>query len=256
MEHSVKGYAVEVENLSIAYGNTTAVDGISFAVRPGNITGIVGPNGAGKTTLLKAMMGLIRYRSGSVRLFSNPPSELAPNRMAYVPQQSDINLNFPLTVYDAVMMGRYPYIRRLRKPAGEDEKAVQMSLHQVGMLHKKDQQIGRLSGGERQRVFLARALSQEAELFFLDEPFSDIDYTSEEIIMEMLRDLAKRGSTVFVIHHNLERAFQYFEMLVLISQKLIAHGATEEVLTHDNLSEAYQDVRLLQRDEDIMVIPG
>ncbi len=248
--------AVEVNNLSVSYGRVKAVDDVSFSVPRGSLTGIIGPNGAGKTTLMKAMMGLVGNCNGSVRLLNRRPSRLDGQSVAYVPQQSDINLHFPVTVRDVVMMGRYSHLRRLQPARDGDRRAVEESLQRVGMLHKVDRQIGRLSGGERQRVFLARALAQQAELFFLDEPFSDIDYTSERVIIDLLRELTGRGSTVFAIHHNVDKAFDYFNLLLLINQEMIAFGETDKVLTPDNLARAYRDSGAVIADgDDLLVIP-
>lgn len=254
MRHNNDSYAARVEDLSVSYGRKTAVQGVSFSVGSGCLVGIIGPNGAGKTTLIKAMMGLMGSCNGSVRLLCRPPSRLDGKCIAYVPQQNDMNLHFPVSVRDVVMMGRYPHMRRLRPPADEDLQAVDESLGRVGMLHKEDRQIGKLSGGERQRVFLARALAQEAELFFLDEPFSDIDFTSEKVIIDLLRELTGRGKTIFAIHHNVDKAFEYFDMLLLINREMVAFGETHQVLTADNLAKTYRESSTQLSDGDELVV--
>jgi len=249
-------HAVRVENLSVSYGNVVAVKNASFSVNHGTLTGIMGPNGAGKSTLIKAMMGLVRFQRGNIRLLSAHPSQLDGTCIAYVPQQNHINLHFPVTVGDVVMMGRYSYMQRLRPPRARDREAVKASLKKVRMHDKKDRQIGQLSGGERQRVFLARALAQQAELFFLDEPFSDIDFASEKVIISLLRELAGGGKTIFVIHHNLDKVFEYFETLLLINGEMIAFGKTQCVFTPENLARTYRDSHMvLAHDDDAAVIP-
>ncbi len=251
--------AVSVENLTVSYHGYTAIKNISFTVSPGQINGIVGPNGAGKSTLIKAIMGLLKLEHGTIEIFEKPISQIR-SQIAYVPQQNNIDLDFPISVSNTVMMGRYPYLPRFKRPTDQDKKAVAESLEMVKMSHKKNRQIGELSGGERQRMFLARALAQDAEIFFLDEPFSAIDFTSEQIITDLLRSLANKGRTIFVVYHDLKKAAKYFDCILLINQQLVAMGKVDEVLNPQNLEQAYQGkTTILQedsQDEDILVVTG
>ena len=254
MKRDFDEYAVVVKNLTVSYGRTVAVRDVSFSVRWGKLTGIIGPNGAGKSTIIKAMMGLVRAQRGEVRLlhgdaFSNDTGGC----FDYVPQQSSINLDFPVTVRDVVMMGRYRHMRRLQKPAEPDEEAVGQSLKRVGMYEKINRQIGQLSGGERQRVFLARALAQEADLFFLDEPFSDIDYTSERVIIDLLKEMTTRQKTIFVIHHNLDKAEEYFDYVLLVNCEAVDFGSCTDVLTAENLARTYGDSKTFVGQNEVVV---
>ncbi|OWZ85001.1 metal ABC transporter ATP-binding protein [Natranaerobius trueperi] len=248
-------FAVEVNDLTVSYDETTAIENISFKVPKGQITGVIGPNGAGKSTLIKAIMGLLKCKKGSIKVFESSIKKARSN-IAYVPQQNDIDLSFPISVSETVMMGRYPYLKRFKGPSKTDKELVLDSLKKVKMDYKKDRQIGELSGGERQRVFLARALSQNAELFFLDEPFSAIDFTSEEIITNLLTSLASQGKTLFVVHHDLKKASKYFDSILLINKTLVAQGKAKEVLNPENLEKAYQGKTTIldEQDEDILVV--
>ncbi len=250
-------YAVQVENLTVSYNNFPAIKDINFSVPQGNIAGIVGPNGAGKSTLIKAIMGLLKYERGKIKIFDKTVKQVKPH-IAYVPQQNNLDLSFPITVEETVMMGRYPYLSRFEKPSALDKSIVLDSLEQVHMIHKKDNQIGKLSGGERQRMFLARALAQKAKLLFLDEPFSAIDFTSEKIISDLLRSLTEDCKTIFVVHHDLKKAFEYFNLILLINQTLVAMGKTKEVLIPGNIEKAYEGKTTIfqegGQDEDFLVV--
>ena len=248
--------AVSVNGVSVSYNGVPAIEKLTLQVPSGQIVGIIGPNGAGKTTLIKAIMGLVKLDTGSVRIFEGTVAQ-HKHRIAYVPQQNRIDLNFPVSVLDTVMMGRYPYIKRLRRPSPQDQQAVSKALATVGMAEHRQKQIGELSGGERQRVFLARALSQQAELFFLDEPFSAIDFTSEDIMVHILKNLASRGKTIFVVHHDLNKASRYFDTIILLNRQLVGWGKASEVLTPRMLSKAYQgQVAQLEEGESPLVITG
>ncbi len=245
---------VEVKNLSVSYNRKKVFEDITFSVTSRQIIGIIGPNGAGKTTLIKAIMGLMNIDGGHIRI--NDQSIMkACKEITYVPQRNTIDLDFPALVEDVVMMGRTPHMKFWAFPKARDKKIVEECLKQVGMFNLRRRQIGQLSGGQQQRVFLARALAQEAELFFLDEPFAGIDATSENMIMQLLRDLRDQGKTLFVVHHDLSKAQSYFDSLILLNNRLIACGKREEVFQLDNLREAYDGkVAAIPDAKDYMVV--
>lgn len=229
---------LEVQDLSVSYFGTRALANISFCVHGETIVGILGPNGAGKTTLLKAILGLVAVDSGRVQAWDHPVSDIR-HRIAYVPQRSSIDLDFPVTVEDVVMMGRYVHLTWWARPRGQDRQHVAQALDRVGMLSHRRHQIGALSGGQQQRVFLARALVQQTDLLFLDEPFAAVDAPSESIIIEILREMRDAGKTILVIHHDLNKAEKYFDSVMLLNKELVAYGSKDEVLRLDHLKQAY-----------------
>ncbi|TCT14934.1 iron/zinc/copper transport system ATP-binding protein [Natranaerovirga pectinivora] len=232
---------VEVNNLSVSYDGEKVFENISFSMVSKQIIGIIGPNGAGKSTLMKAIMGLLEVDQGKIKVMDQPVIKMR-KKIAYVPQRNNIDLDFPVTVEDVVMMGRYPHMTWWKMPSGKDRKIVEEALQQVEMLEYRHRQIGQLSGGQQQRVFLARALAQEAEILFLDEPFAAIDVISENMIMNLLKKLRDNGKTIFVVHHDLSKAESYFDSLILMKNKIIAYGKREEVFCIDNLCKAYDDM--------------
>lgn len=247
-------YVVKIEDLSVSYNNTEALQNISFSILPKQLIGIIGPNGAGKSTLIKAIMGLIDKDKGSIEIF-NQSIEKIYKKITYVPQHTKIDLHFPILVENVVMMGRYPHLPWWRRPKSEDYTVVHDCLEKVGMLKFKKNQIGQLSGGQRQRVFLARALAQNPDLFFLDEPFAAIDVSSEKIIIEILQNLKEKGKTIFVVHHDLSKAKAYFDSLILINKKLIKYGKSDEVFNIDKLQEAYQEnISTIANENNFLVV--
>ncbi|MDQ0338176.1 ABC-type Mn2+/Zn2+ transport system ATPase subunit [Caldalkalibacillus uzonensis] len=252
MSHTV----VEVQNLSVAYHDEMALQQVSFTVTNQTLVGIIGPNGAGKSTLIKAIMGLVPSLTGKVTIFNQPVSKVR-KRIAYVPQRNTIDQDFPVLVEDVVLMGRYPHLKWWQRPTAKDRQIAEQCLEQVGMLNLRKRQIGELSGGQQQRVFLARALAQEADLFFLDEPFAGIDITSEQIIINLLRTLREKGKTLFVVHHDLSKVEEYFDQIVLLNKQLIGYGAKEEVFQLDLISKAYNgQVALVGKRDSALVVSG
>ncbi len=250
------GVNVRVNNLAVSYNGKKVFENISFSVESGQLVGIIGPNGAGKSTLLKSILGLMSIDRGEVQLLESSVSR-ARRKIAYVPQRSDINLDFPVSVEDVVMMGRFPHLTWWGLPGKKDREVVTESLKEVGMIGFRHRQIGQLSGGQLQRVFLARALAQEAEIFFLDEPFAGIDMTSETMIMDLLRGLRDQGKSIFVVHHDLSKAETYFDTLVLLKNRLIAFGSREEVFREETLREAYEGrVSTFAGSDKLMVVNG
>lgn len=249
-------YVVEVNNLSVSYYVKKVLNNISFSVPPRQLIGIIGPNGAGKSTLVKAILGLINIDQGNIKVLDQPVS-MVRKHIAYVPQRNNIDMDFPVLVEDVAMMGRYPYVTWWGRPGKKDQEIVHHCLNQVGMYELRKRQIGQLSGGQQQRVFLARALAQEASLFFWDEPFSGIDMASENIIMELFQELRNKNKTLFVVHHDLNKARSYFDNLLLINKKLIAFGSGDDVFQFNRLREAYEDsIAFLPGQKDLMVVNG
>jgi len=229
---------LEIHDLTVSYRQKPVLYGIDLAVPAGKLVGIVGPNGAGKSTLIKACMGLVPSRSGWVKFFGEPPAK-ALRRVGYVPQRESVDWDFPVNVMDVVLMGRYGKLGLLRRPGRADREAARECLHRVGMLPFADRQIANLSGGQQQRVFLARALAQESDLYFMDEPFSGVDAATEAAIITLLQDLRARGCTILVVHHDLPTAREYFDMLLLLNMRVTAFGPTDEVFTPELLQKTY-----------------
>jgi manganese/zinc/iron transport system ATP- binding protein len=200
---------------------------------------VVGPNGAGKTTLLRALMGLVRPVSGSIALFGRPPTEVR-RRIGYVPQRTAVDWDFPATVLDVVLMGRYAHLGWFRRPGPADRERALEALAQVGMDHLADRQIGELSVGQQQRVFVARALAQDADLYLMDEPFAGVDAVTEQAIVEVLRGLQEAGRTVVAVHHDLQTVPDYFDWVTLLNVRCVAWGPMAEAFTVENLRRAYQ----------------
>lgn len=230
--------ALEIHDLTVAYHKRPVLWGVDLVVPKGKLVGIVGPNGAGKSTLIKAVLGIVPSSSGWVKVFGQPV-EKAKKRVGYVPQRESIDWDFPVTVMDVVLMGRYGRLGLFRRPGAADREMATACLEKVKMLPYANRQIANLSGGQQQRVFLARALAQDADVYFMDEPFAGVDAATEEAIVQLLREMRDRGKTVFVVHHDLSTADDYFEMMVLLNMRLVAAGPTEEVFTAEELQKTY-----------------
>jgi len=228
---------IEVENLNVNYLGTPVLNNVNFSVSGGKLIGIIGPNGAGKSTLMKAMLGLIKS-TGNVTIAGSQVNHLK-GKVAYIKQGSDYDLTFPILVKDAVMLGLYPAIGLLKRPNRSHRALVDEALTRVEMQSFKNRQIAELSGGQWQRVLIARMLIQNAEVLFLDEPFTGVDVDSEAKIMEVLHELRDEGKTIMMIYHDLENARRYFDEVILVNQTVMAYGETEHVLTNENLHQAY-----------------
>jgi manganese/zinc/iron transport system ATP- binding protein len=227
---------MEVHDLTVAYHKKPVLWGIDLVVPPGKLIGIVGPNGAGKSTLIKAAMGLLPISSGWVKIFGK---EKNYRRVGYVPQRESVDWDFPVSVMDVVLMGRYGHLGLFKRPAKRDREIARECLDKVKMLPYANRQISNLSGGQQQRVFLARALAQESDLYFMDEPFAGVDAATESAIIELLHELKSRGKTLMVVHHDLPTARNYFDMLLLLNMRVVAFGPTEEVFTYELLQNTY-----------------
>jgi len=229
-----------VQHLSGGYGGGRAVDDISFEVCVGERVGIIGPNGAGKSTLLKAIVGLLPHH-GSISI-QGAPCRQSHTMVGYVPQYEAIDWNFPVTVWDVVMMGRARQIGYLLPPRKRDRQAVRGALQRVGMWSLRNRQIGELSGGQRRRVFVARALAQEASVLLLDEPFSGIDAQAEADIFQVLDVLREDQIAVLLATHNLAQAATHYDKLLMLNQgRMIAYGPPAEIYTPENLAATFGD---------------
>ena len=229
---------ITVRDLIVAYRSTPVLWDIHLDIRPGRLTAIVGPNGAGKSTLLKAILGLVPISSGRVEIFDQPYRE-ARKRVAYVPQRSSVDWDFPTTAIDVVMMGQYGHLGWFRRPGKAQRELALACLEQVGMADFADRQISQFSGGQQQRVFLARALAQQADLYIMDEPFAGVDAVTERAIVELLQRLRADGRTVVVVHHDLQTVPTYFDDVALLNVRLVAAGPVAQTFTAENLGQAY-----------------
>lgn len=227
-----------VEQLTVSYDKTPVLWDISVNIPQGELVGIVGPNGAGKSTFLKAVLGLIPPVAGRVTFAGLPLNDLR-SKIAYVPQRESVDWDFPITVEELVLMGRYHQLKWYEKARQADYEAVSHYLGLVGLEAFKHRQISELSGGQQQRAFLARALIQEASFYFFDEPFAGIDAATEAVMVQLLKNLVKHGKTVFVVHHDLNSVENFFSWVVLLNLRLIASGPVEEVFTAEHLKSAY-----------------
>ena len=232
---------ITVDNLSITYNNARlALYDASCYIQPGTITGLVGPNGGGKSTLFKAIMGFLQPNQGTVHIDGLPIVKAQRKQlMAYVPQADEVDWNFPVSVSDVVMMGRYGYMNILRIPQAKDRRLVQESLARVGMTEFRNRQIGELSGGQKKRAFLARALAQESRIMLLDEPFAGVDIKTEKSIIDLLLQLRDAGQTILVSTHDLASISTFCDRVILLNQTILAAGTTEEVFTEDNLAMTF-----------------
>lgn len=231
-------WALEVRNLTVAYRRRPALWDINLTVPGGRMVGIVGPNGAGKSTLIKAVLGLVPPASGTVLIYGRPYAEQR-HLVGYVPQRESVDWDFPINVLDVTLMGRYGRLGLGRRPTREDREVALRCLRQVGMADFAHRQISQLSGGQQQRVFLARALAQDASIYFMDEPFAGVDAATEKAIIALLESMKEQGKTVFVVHHDLPTVQQYFDWVILLNVRLIASGPTAEVFTMENLQRTY-----------------
>lgn len=230
---------INIQNLSVDYGEKNVLENISLTIPKGVLCGIVGSNGSGKTTLMKSILELIKIKSGEIKIFD---TNLKNNRqkIAYIPQRTSIDWDFPATVNEVVMMGRINPKNLFSKPTKNDKEIVKKILEQVGLTTFAERQISQLSGGQQQRTFLARALAQEAELYLFDEPFAGIDKASEDSIMLILKQLQKEEKTILIIHHDLNSIKEYFDYLILLNKNLVAAGKTSDIFNKENLEITYQ----------------
>ena len=229
---------IDVKGVSVSYEKKRVLTNIFLKVEKGGLYGVVGPNGAGKSTLFKSILGLIDINSGSVKIMNRPVEEVR-QKVAYVPQKDDVDWSFPATVLDIVLQGRYPYKDLIENVNQNDKDIAMKALEDIGIASLAHRQIGQLSGGQQQRVFIARALCQDAEIIFLDEPFVGVDILTEEKIIQILKQLTSQGKTLLVVHHDLSTVEDYFDKVILLNQRLIAYGDIKETFTQENMAACY-----------------
>lgn len=235
-------WAVEVEDMTVAYTTKPVLWDVDMKVPIGSLAAIVGPNGAGKSTLLKAMLGLLTVISGSVKFYINHHLAINKNdykKIAYVPQSGSVDWDFPTTVSDVVLMGRYGHLGWFKRPTKKDKELALAMIDKMGMTDYMDRQIRQLSGGQQQRVFLARALVQEADIYLMDEPFKGVDKTTERAIITLLQEMKDRGKTVIVVHHDLNTVPQYFDWVTLVNKQTVAYGHVADIFTPEAIERTY-----------------
>jgi len=229
---------LDVHDVTVAYHRKPVLWDIDLVLDEPKLVAIVGPNGAGKSTLIKAILGLVPLASGQIRVFGQP-LEKVRRRIGYVPQRESVDWDFPVSVLDVVLMGTYGRLGWFRRPGAAQRDWARECLDRVGLAAYERQQIGQLSGGQQQRTFLARALAQQADLYFMDEPVAGVDAATESIVFSLLKELREAGKTLVVVHHDLRTVRQYFDQVVLLNMRLVASGPTGRVFTPENLRKAY-----------------
>jgi len=231
-------YAIQVTDMTVAYRDKPVLWDVDLDVPEGTLMAIVGPNGAGKTTLLKSILGLVKPAAGQVLIYEQPYAQQR-RLVGYVPQRGSVDWDFPTTVLDVVMMGRYGKLGWIRRPGKDERLSAEQALDKVGMGQFSDRQISQLSGGQQQRVFLARALVQDALVYFMDEPFQGVDAVTERAIVTLLQELRSQGKTVVVVHHDLQTVPEYFDWVTLLNVRRVACGPVSEVFTEEHLRQTY-----------------
>ncbi len=238
MIQHVNNPVVEIHDLTVTYNKKPVLWDIDLTLPAGSIIGVIGPNGAGKSTMIKSIMGLVPLSSGYVKVFDQDLQDVR-SRVSYVPQKESVDWDFPASVMDVVLMGRYGKLGLFTRPRKADKEVALDCLRRVDMEAYAGRQISQLSGGQQQRVFLARALAQEADLYFMDEPFAGVDAATEKAIINLMKTMSEQGKTVVVVHHDLQSAVEYFDWVVLLNLRLIANGPVPEVMTGQLLQETY-----------------
>jgi manganese/zinc/iron transport system ATP- binding protein len=230
--------ALEIHDMTVAYHRRPVLWDVDLLVPEGKLVGVIGPNGAGKTTLIKAVLGLVPLASGKVEIYGQPYEDQR-KLVGYVPQRESVDWDFPVTVRDVVLMGTYGRLGWFRRPRRPERQLADACLEQVGMASFARRQIRQLSGGQQQRVFLARALAEQAQVYFLDEPFAGVDAATESAIVDLLQSMRSAGKTVFVVHHDLQTVREYFDWVILLNMRLVACGPVEETFTPENMQKTY-----------------
>ena len=229
---------IEVHDLTVSYQKKPVLYGIDLEIEEGSLVGVLGPNGAGKSTLVKSVMNMIKPNGGYVKILGKDPKE-GIKQIGYVPQRESVDWDFPVTVMDVVLMGRYGHVGWFGRLGKKDHHKASECLEQVNMLPYADRQIGNLSGGQQQRVFLARALAQESAIYLMDEPFAGVDAVTEKTIVSILKKMQDEGRTLVVVHHDLSSAKEYFDHILLLNMRKVAFGPVSEIYTHALLQKTY-----------------
>lgn len=230
--------ALEIHDLTVAFDKKPVLWNIDLTIPQGKLVGIIGPNGAGKSTLIKAVMGIVALSSGYVKVFDQDIDDVR-SRISYVPQRESVDWDFPASVLDVVLMGRYARLGLFKRPRKADRDIAMDCLKKVGMEAFAHRQISQLSGGQQQRTFLARSLAQQADIYFMDEPFAGVDAATEKTIINLLRNMTQNQKTVMVVHHDLHSVSQYFDWVIMLNTRLVAFGPTETTFTQKNLHQTY-----------------
>lgn len=242
---------LKVSHLWASYEKQPVIYDINFEVKPGVMAGIIGPNGAGKSTLLKSIVGLIPKSKGSILIFGKSIKK-GLKRISYIPQKESVDWHFPVSVYDVVMMGRYAHLGLFKRPSKRDKAVVWECLKKLEIDGLAERQISHLSGGQQQRTFIARALAQESDLYFMDEPFSGIDAKTETIIVDLLHEIRNKGKSVLVIHHDLSTVKNYFDHVLLLNRQIITYGPTENHFSFHFLEKTFEgNLRILTPEKFI-----
>jgi manganese/zinc/iron transport system ATP- binding protein len=229
---------LDVHDVTVAYHRKPVLWDVDLTLSEPRLVGVIGPNGAGKSTLIKAILGLVPLASGSIRVFGRPIGDVR-RRIGYVPQRETVDWDFPVTVLDVVLMGTYGRLGWFRRPGARERDLARNCLERLGIGALEREQIGQLSGGQQQRTFLARALAQDADIYFMDEPLAGVDAATERVIFALLQELRDQGKTVVVVHHDLRTVPQYFDHVVLLNVRLVASGPTSAVFNDDSLRKTY-----------------
>jgi ABC-type Mn2+/Zn2+ transport system ATPase subunit len=238
---NIQKTSININNVTVTYNGKIALNDVNLNLKSGSICGLVGMNGSGKSTLFKTIMGFIKPQQGKVAVNQMPIKKIQKeNLMAYVPQSEEVDWNFPVSVWDVVMMGRYGYMNFMRIPRQKDKQIVTESLEKLQILDYKKRQIGELSGGQKKRTFIARALAQKADIILLDEPFNGVDIKTEKIIIDLLVELKTLGKTILISTHDLESIGTFCDEVILVNKTILAHGAIKDVFTKENLTRTFE----------------
>lgn len=238
MDKKEEKIVIVVEQLTVNYDKTSVLWDVNFSIPEGKLVGVIGPNGAGKSTLLKALLGMLRPLSGQVTFFGKPLKEVQ-KKVAYVPQRTSVDWDFPITAFEVVLMGRYGQLGWFKRPKLADKEAAKQALEMVGMQGFADRQISQLSGGQQQRIFIARALLQNADVYLMDEPFAGVDMATEKAIIGLMDELKAKGKTLLVVHHDLTTVDTYFDWVILLNTCLIGSGPVSEIFNQEMILRTY-----------------
>ncbi|WP_163469982.1 metal ABC transporter ATP-binding protein [Fusobacterium sp. IOR10] len=230
--------AISIKDLTVSYEDKKILSNINMEIPKGKLIGIIGPNGGGKSTFIKGILNIVKKNSGIVK-FQGEDYRKYLKKIAYIPQRDTVDWDFPTTVLDVVIMGSYGRLGLFKSPGKKEKEKAIKNLKKLNIEKYFDRQISQLSGGEKQRVFIARALMQEAEIYFMDEPFQGVDIKTEKEIIEILKKLKEMGKTVLVVHHNLEKVKDYFDYLIMINRKIVAIGETEDIFIEENINKTF-----------------
>lgn len=230
--------AISIKNLTVSYENKKILSNIDMNIPKGKLIGIIGPNGGGKSTFIKGILSIIKKKSGIVK-FQGKDYRKYLKKIAYIPQRDTVDWDFPTTVLDVVIMGSYGRLGLFKSPGEKEKEEAIKNLKKLNIEKYFDRQISQLSGGEKQRVFIARALMQKAEIYFMDEPFQGVDVKTEKEIIEILKKLKEKGKTVLVVHHNLEKVKDYFDYLIMINREIVAIGETNDIFIEKNINKTF-----------------